>query len=291
MVFSRLKSYLQLTKPTITILVLVTGGAGLVIEASLLSQPLSCLLVMLGLFLTGGSANALNQYFEREIDAKMSRTRRRRPLPQHKLGDTEALIFSILIGVAGVLLFLKFFNFLSAALALGTILFYGFFYTLWLKPNTCQNIVIGGAAGAMAPVISWAAAAGNLAVAPGILFMIIFLWTPPHFWALAMYLKEDYEKVNLPMMPIVKGDEATSKLILWYSLALVAVTLTLPIVHPGVAYPIVAVVLGWIFIKRSLLLRRTITKQLEQGLFRYSIVYLLALFMTIIVEGLIQYHA
>jgi len=192
---ARLRTYLALTKPTIMVLVVITGATGLVLQQDFTYQPWSALLVLCGLFLTGGSANALNQYFERDLDARMERTSKRRPLPMHRLGPNEALFFAVAIGVAGVLLFGLCFNLLSAALAGGTILFYGLFYTLYLKPRTAQNIVIGGAAGAMAPVIAWAAAAGDLSLTPWVLFLVIFLWTPPHFWALALYLREDYEAV------------------------------------------------------------------------------------------------
>jgi protoheme IX farnesyltransferase len=142
-----LVEYLKLTKPTIMLLVLLTGATALVMEGSLLSEPVDFTLILFGLFLTGGAANALNQFFERDIDSRMGRTSKKRPLPQGKLSARQALIFAIVIGVVGVLLFGLVFNWLSAALALGTVLFYSLFYTLWLKPNTHQNIVIGGAAG------------------------------------------------------------------------------------------------------------------------------------------------
>ena len=271
------------------LLVLITGTAALVLEKSFASKPVDFILVLLGLFLTGGSANALNQYFERDIDALMSRTKRRRPLPLKKLGDQEALFFAIFIGIAGVLLFLFRFNGLSALLALFTIIFYGFFYTLWLKPNTSQNIVIGGIAGAMAPVIGWAASANTLfTFEPWLLFLIIFLWTPPHFWALALYLKDDYEKVNLPMLPITKGDEFTIKQMYYYTILMVVVSISLALFNSGVVYLIIATVLGGIFLKKLNDLKHNRNSGLEQSLFRYSIIYLLAVFMTIIIEGMFK---
>ncbi len=281
------RDYLQLTKPSIMMLVVVTGATGLVMEKTFLSQPLDFLLVLAGLFLTGGSANALNQYFERELDAKMTRTAKRRPLPTGRISAGRALAFTIVIGVAGVALFAWRFNILSAALALGTVLFYGFFYTLWLKPNTTQNIVIGGAAGAMAPVIAWAAAAGTIAnPVPWILFGIIFLWTPPHFWALALYLKDDYRKVDLPMLPVIKGDEATLTQIWYYTLAVVAISLSLLWWAPGILYAVAAVYFGAMFINKSFIARREQTEISERKLFGYSILYLFALFFSIIIEGL-----
>jgi protoheme IX farnesyltransferase len=282
-----LRDYLQLTKPSIMMLVVVTGATGLVMEKAFLSQPLDFLLVLVGLFLTGGSANALNQYFERELDAKMTRTAKRRPLPTGRISAGSALAFAILIGLAGVALFAWRYNILSAALALGTVLFYGFFYTLWLKPNTTQNIVVGGVAGAMAPVIAWAAVAGTVAgPVPWILFGIIFLWTPPHFWALALYLKDDYRKVDLPMLPVIKGDEATLTQIWYYTLAVVAISLSLLWWAPGILYAVAAVYFGAMFINKSFIARRDRTESSERQLFGYSILYLFALFFSIIIEGL-----
>ena len=269
------------------LLVLVTGASALVMEGQFLRHPLDFLWVMVGLFLSGGSANALNQYFEREIDSKMSRTRKRRPLPLGKIGAVEAIFFATLIGVMGVAIFAVMFNWLSAFLALTTILFYGFFYTLWLKPNTHQNIVIGGAAGAMAPVISWAAAANSLSIEPCLLFLIIFLWTPPHFWALALYLKEDYKKVNLPMLPVVKGDDVTLTHMLYYTISLVIISITLALFNSGIAYLTVAIILGSVFIKKALTTKKSKSHQQERSLFRFSIVYLFGLFFVIIIEGII----
>jgi protoheme IX farnesyltransferase len=215
----------------------------------------------------------------------MARTKRRRPLPLGQLTPRGALTFAVGIGVASVIIFAVWFNWLSALLALGTILFYGLFYTLWLKPNTHQNIVIGGAAGAMGPVIGWAAAANNLALAPWLMFLIIFLWTPPHFWALAMYLKEDYVKVRLPMLPVVKGDAFTLRQIWYYTLATVVVSLALAVLGGGWLYGIAAALLGLLFVRKAFVALKAPSKQAEFGLFKYSIVYLLALFASLIVGG------
>ena len=283
----RLKSYLQLTKPTIMLLVLFTGATALVMEGSFLTQPLKFGLVLLGLYLTGGSANALNQYFEREIDARMSRTARRRPLPLHHLGPKEAFWFAVSIGAAGVILFAIAFNWLTALLSLATLLFYALFYTLWLKPNTWQNIVIGGAAGAMAPVGAWTAATGTMAVAPWLMFALVFLWTPPHFWALAMICKDDYVKAKLPMLPVVKGEEETIRQIIWYSVALIAVSLMLFAVGAHWLYFVAAVGLGIWLMKKALEARRAKTMTSYRALFGYSIVYLFALFAAIIVDNLL----
>jgi len=270
-------------------LVLITGTSALVLEKSFLAKPIDFILVLLGLSLTGGSANALNQYFERDIDALMTRTKRRRPLPLKKIRDNEALYFAISIGVIGVLLFYVKFNILSSALALFTILFYGFFYTLWLKPNTSQNIVIGGIAGAMAPVIGWAASANTLMTfEPWLLFLIIFLWTPPHFWALALYLKEDYKKVNLPMLPLVRGDDFTIRQMYYYAIAMVVISMSLVLFESGIEYLIIVSVLGAIFLKKLHAMKNNRNVGLEMGLFRYSILYLFGVFLTIIIEGILN---
>ena len=280
----RILHYINLTKPTIMLLVLFTGGTALVMEGSLVHEPVKFLLVLLGLYLAGGSANALNQCFERHIDANMSRTSSRRPLPQGRIGVVEAFAFSILIGVAAVLLFALYFNWLSALLALATILFYSLFYTLYLKPNTDQNIVIGGAAGAMAPIIAWAAASGTITLAPIILFAIVFLWTPPHFWALALFCSEDYKRVNLPMLPVSRGEAFTYRWILYYTLAVIVCSLTLVIAGAGWAYVAAAVVLGGLFWRRAQAAMRVRDARAQRRLFGYSIVYLFGLFIAMIVD-------
>ena len=279
MATSRLSDYIQLTKPSILLLVLLTGAAALVLEGSLLSQPLRFIEVIIGLALTGGCANGLNQYFERDIDAQMGRTRARRPLPRHAISPRSALIFVITLGVAALLLFALRFNLLSALCALGTILFYSFFYTLWLKPKTHLNIVIGGAAGAMAPVIAWAAATGTLAMTPWILFLIIFFWTPPHFWALALCVKRDYQSVAIPMLPVIKGDAETRRQILVYTLWMVAISLALLLVKAGLFYLVLAIGLGAIFLWKAYKVWRQNENTQAWGLFKYSIIYLFALFI------------
>jgi len=286
-VLSSVSSYLQLTKPKIMLLVLFTGTASLVLEGSLLSQPVKFLLVLAGLYLAGGSANALNQFLEREIDSRMSRTRERRPLPLGKLKPVRALIFSVAIGAAGVGIFALFFNWLTAVLALGTILFYSLFYTLWLKPNTAMNIVIGGVAGAMAPVGAWTAASGSMAVVPWILFLIVFLWTPPHFWALALAHQDDYRSVGLPMLPLVKGEKTTRKLIFISTLLAVAVGIALTLFTAGWLYLSVAVGLGGAFIYKAYRVRQLNAEETPQRLFGFSLVYLFGLFLGLIIDGLI----
>ena len=268
-------------------MVIVTGAAALCFEGSLLANVPRFGLVLLGLYLTGGSANALNQYFERDIDSQMARTRNRRPLPRHSLTPDQALVFSAAIGVLGVAVFALFFNALSALLALATIVFYGFIYTLVLKPRTHLNIVIGGAAGAMAPPIAWAAATGTISASSWVLALVIFLWTPPHFWALALFRRDDYVKVRLPMLPVVKGDRATLDQILVYTILLVAVTLAFSLFGTGLIYTAAAAVLGAVFIQKVVATRRHSTPKSQRGLFGYSITYLLVLFGTVIFDKLL----
>jgi protoheme IX farnesyltransferase len=282
-----IRDYLALTKPTIMFLVLFTGAAALLIEGSMLHQPVHFALIMLGLFLTGGSANALNQYFERDIDARMARTKKRRPLPQGKISASNALLFSVGIGIAGVLLLLAVFNWLTAALSLATILFYGFFYTLFLKPRTTQNIVIGGAAGAMAPVGAWAAATGTLAIAPWLMFLIVFLWTPPHFWALALYCRDDYVKARLPMLPVIAGEAVTLRQIIIYTIALVPVTLVPVWYGAGWLYLVTAVYLGGRLLALSVKANRVRQEKSYRSLFGFSIVYLFGLFLAMVIDALL----
>src|SRR6266850_8314094 len=284
---SRVSSYIQLTKPRIVLLVLVTALAALVMEGSLLRDPGRLLLVLFAITLVAGSANAFNQYFERDLDAQMARTRTRRPLPLQHVTARSALVFAIAIGVVSVLLLFFVGNALSAWLALGTILFYGFFYTLWLKPRTVHNIVIGGAAGAMGPVIAWAAATGRLAPAPILMFLVIFLWTPPHFWALALCLQEDYRKVRIPMLPIVKGEAETYRQIVLYTLLLVAVTLLMPFAKSGgLVLAAIALILGIGFVRMAFRARRLATVAAARDVFAYSIVYLFVLFLGMIADAL-----
>ncbi|MCI0330437.1 MAG: heme o synthase [candidate division Zixibacteria bacterium] len=274
-----------MTKPTILLLVVLTGAAALVMEGSLLADPIRFGAVLFGLTLTGGAANALNQYFERDLDAVMERTKRKRPLPLGNLSPKAALGFACSLGAAAVLLFAVLFNVFSAVLALGTILYYAFFYTLYLKPRIYQNIVIGGAAGSMAPVIAWGAATGSLNLTPWILFLIIFFWTPPHFWALALCIKKDYEKAKIPMLPVVKGDRETARQILVYTLWMVAFSLALLFVRAGLVYLLLALILNGVFLYKAYRIWRRGAFGEARGLFGYSIVYLLILFLGIMADA------
>jgi protoheme IX farnesyltransferase len=281
------RDYIELMKPRIVTLVIVTAVAGIVVEGSLLADPWRLALVLLAITLTAGSANAFNQYFERDLDARMERTRSRRPLPLHRLPARNALVFAVAIGAGATLLLAIVSNLLAASLALGTIIFYGFFYTLWLKPRTVHKIVVGGAAGAMGPVIAWAAASGGLTLPPILMFLVIFLWTPPHFWALAVCVKDDYQKVGIPMLPIVKGNAETYRQILWYSVALAALTVAMPFLGAGgVVLGAIAAPLGVLFVWKALRARRAGSVERAWDVFGYSIVYLFVLFLGMIADAI-----
>lgn len=277
----------RLTKPSIMVLVLTAGATALIVEGSLLDDPFKFALFMIGLYLTGGSANALNQYLERNIDARMVRTAHRRPLPMRQLKPRQALVFSLAIGVAGVAVMYLGFNLLTALLAAMTIIFYSLFYTIILKPTTTQNIVIGGVAGAMAPLGAWTAATGQVALTPSLMSLIIFLWTPPHFWALAMRYKDDYDAARLPMMPNIKGDAATLVSMMRYTIVLLIVSIILGIIGFGWIYMLSAMALGIIFIYKIQRARKIRKQILDWNVFKFSIVYLFGLFGAMVLDKLV----
>jgi protoheme IX farnesyltransferase len=281
-------AYLSLTKPRISLLFAITGLAVLLMDSHVMSDPVRLWLIVLAIFMTGGSANAFNQYFERDRDKLMARTAKKRPLPQGKISPDQALIFSISLGIAGTALLWYFGNPLASIFGLGTIVFYSFYYTLYLKPRTPYNIVIGGIAGAMGPLIAYAALTGRVAWVPFIMFLIIFFWTPPHFWALALCCKDDYSKVGLPMLPVVMGDEVTRKQILYYSFTLLPLSLSLFFLKAfGLVYLITALILGILFIGGAYRIYRQKTIKVCWQFFAYSILYLLLLFGAMMVDTLI----
>ncbi len=240
------------------------------------------------LYLTGGSANALNQYFEADIDAKMTRTCSRRPIPTGEIKPRQALLFSLIIGVLGVTIMALIFNLLTAALATATIIFYGLFYTLFLKPRTSQNIVIGGIAGAMAPVGAWTAATGAMALTPWFIFLIIFFWTPPHFWSLALKFKDDYYKAKLPMLPNKYGDTVALNNILYYTIILFAVSFLPLLINFNWIYLLTALVFGGLFIFRAAKMRHRGGKEAYWGMFKYSILYLFVILFVLSAVGLLN---
>jgi heme o synthase len=281
--------YIQLTKPRIIVLLLITTAGAMWIAGEGVVPWYQLMLTLLGGTLASASANTFNCVVDRDIDYIMERTRSR-PLPSGRIQPYQAITFGSILGVLSFALLAIFINPLSAWLALSGILFYVFVYTLGLKRTSTQNIVIGGAAGAIPPLVGWAAVTGDLSPSAWVLFGIIFLWTPPHFWALALMLRDDYRKAGVPMLPVVKGTEETVKQILLYTWLMVPVTLLLyPLGTMGVFYAISASILGVLFIARSWrLLSFPDDKQEARVVFKFSILYLMLLFAAMAVDSIIR---
>jgi len=281
--------YIQLTKPRIIVLLLITTAGAMWIAGEGMVPWYQLMLTLLGGTLASASANTFNCVVDRDIDYIMERTRSR-PLPSGRIQPYQAITFGSILGVLSFALLAAFINPLSAWLALSGILFYVFVYTLGLKRTSTQNIVIGGAAGAIPPLVGWAAVTGDLSPSAWVLFGIIFLWTPPHFWALALMLRDDYRKAGIPMLPVVKGTEETVKQILLYTLLMVPMTLLLyPLGTMGLFYAVSASILGILFIARSWrLLSFPDDKQEARVVFKFSILYLMLLFAAMAMDSIIR---
>lgn len=281
----RVGSYVGLTKPRIIELLLVTTIPAMVLAERGLPSVWLILAVLVGGSLAAGGANTINCYVDRDIDQKMERTHNR-PLPAGEITPANALRFGITLEIVSFGWLWYTANLLSAVLAVSATLFYVFVYTLWLKRTTTQNIVIGGAAGAVPVLVGWAAVTNEVGLPAWIMFAIIFVWTPPHFWALAVRYRDDYTAAGVPMMPVVKGVATTARQSLVYTVILVAVTLWLfPAASMGLVYLASALVLGGLFIRHAVLLVRdpaTATR-----MFSYSIIYLGLLFAAIATDTLI----
>ncbi len=278
------RDYLALTKPRVVALIMLTAVAGTLL-ASPGMPPLDALLLgNLGIALAAASAAAVNHVLDSRIDAQMARTRRR-PLPTGQLTHRQALGFALALGVASMVLLVAFVNVLTAALCFCSLILYAVVYTVWLKRATPQNIVIGGAAGAAPPVLGWVAVTNHLDAHALLLFMIIFAWTPPHFWALAIARRHDYAKVRIPMLPITHGVELTRLHVLLYSVILAVVTL-LPYMTgmSGLIYLAAALALNARFLWQALALKLTRRDDLPMRLFRFSITYLMWLFLALLVD-------
>src|SRR5205085_2359379 len=281
-------NYVDLMKPHVTVLLLgVTAAAMSIAEQGL--PPLSLLIpTLLGGAMAAGSANCINCYIDRDIDQIMGRTQRR-SLPAGRVEPQQALVFGIMLGVSSFIILTLFVNLLSAVLAFSAILFYVFVYTLWLKRSTVQNIVIGGAAGAVPVLVGWAAITNSLSLPAIWLFAIIFFWTPPHFWALSLLIQKDYEKAGIPMLPVVKGEAETRRQILLYSVIVLAVTLVLFAMGAmGYFYLVGAVALGGGLIYLAIRLWRDQSKKWARTLFWYSNMYLTAIFAIMVVDRVIH---
>ncbi len=279
-------AWLELTKPRIVSLVLFTGLPALLLAAHGWPAPHLLWGSLAGIALSAASAACFNHYFDRDIDALMVRTRTR-PLPSGALPPMAAVALGVALGVLAMVVLLTTANLLAAGIALGSILYYVLLYTVWLKRRTPLNIVIGGGAGASAPLIAWAAVTARVDLPAVMLASIIFLWTPPHFWSLSLYRRDDYERAGLPMLPVTHGEPETRRQILLYSLVLVASTLVVaPLSGLGALYIVSAALLGGIFILGALRLYRNPGTANAQGLFRYSIAYLFVLFLMMSLDAL-----
>ena len=285
------RAYFLLTKPRIIELLLVTTVPTMFIAARGVLSPWLIAATLFGGALSAASANVLNCYLDRDIDALMRRTARR-PLPAHRVEPSDAMRFGLVLGVAGFVWLWAFVNLLSAVLATSAILFYVFVYTLGLKRRSTQNIVIGGAAGAVPVLVGWSAVTGRVGLPALVLFAIIFYWTPPHFWALSLRYKDDYAAAGVPMLPVVRGARETSTQILYYTVLLVAVTLLLyPAGRMGALYLATAVALGGAFIWRAFELRRDLTGRRAIRLFSFSNTYLALLFLAMAVDAVVRGRA
>ncbi|KOP23678.1 protoheme IX farnesyltransferase [Hapalosiphon sp. MRB220] len=289
-----LQSYYQLTKPRIIPLLLITTAGSMWIAAKGQVDPVLLLVTLLGGTLAAASAQTINCIYDRDIDYEMERTRHR-PIPSGRIQSRDALIFAIALAVISFSLLSVFANLLAASLAMVGIVFYVLVYTHWLKRHSTLNIVIGGAAGAIPTLVGWAAVTGNLSWTAWLLFGIVFLWTPPHFWALALMISEDYAKVGVPMLPVVAGNPATVRQIWWYTLITVIATLMLiyPLQQTGFVYGAIALYLGGVFIYKAWqLLHNPSDRNLARGLFLYSISYMMLLCLGMVIDSLpLTHHA
>jgi heme o synthase len=279
-----LTAYLGLTKPRILLLILFTGAVALLLQGSFSFASPQFAGVLLALYLTGGSANGLNQYFERRVDSLMARTRWTRPLPLGLIRPQAALWFSIFIGLTGIMLLLVFYTWQSAAYAGFTIFFYSTIYTLYLKPNTPWSTVIGGLAGAMVPVGAWAAADAQPNMIPWLLFLIVFFWSPPHFWALGLHLKADYESSPYPMMPKIYSREQATRIIMCSTIILAGVGLIPALIFAGARYLLISLVVNGVYVYLAVRNHVSYSSRRNLILFKYSLLYLFVIFGALVFD-------
>ncbi len=284
------RDYIALLKPRVMSLVVFTGLVGLVVAPGAI-HPVTAIIALLAIALGAGASGAINMWYDADIDAVMKRTVNR-PIPAGRVQRSEALAFGVVIALLSVMVMGSLVNWLAGALLAATIGFYVFVYTMWLKRRTPQNIVIGGAAGALPPVIGWAAVTGEVSLLPFMMFAIIFFWTPPHFWALALYRSGDYAKAGVPMLPVVRGDRETRRQILLYSLFLAPLAVT-PWLLGGASafYGVTAIVLGVAFIgfafgvwRRDLAAAEADDHRSAKRLFGFSILYLFLIFAVLLAD-------
>ena len=279
-----ISEFFKLTKPGVLYLLMITAGASMILATNFNLDIIKALTGFLGIAFIAGSSAAINQILDFKYDSVMERTVKR-PIVTGKISVTSATVFASFLFITGSALILYFNNFLTWALTFGTWIFYAFFYTKVLKFSGSQNIVIGGLAGAMPPLLGWTAVVGSIDPLPLLLVLLIFIWTPPHFWALAINKKDEYAKAGIPMMPVVKGIEYTKIQIVLYSILLMVVSLLLFATgYFGYLYLIGASILGGIFIQKSWKLKQSTGADNSMSLFLYSIVYLTLIFLLMIVD-------
>ena len=276
--------YIALLKPRVMSLVVFTGFAGLAVAPGDI-HPILAAVAVLCIALASGAAGAINMWYDRDIDALMERTRDR-PLPTGKIEPAEALSFGVILASGAIMLMFLATNEMAAALLAAAVLFYVFVYTMWLKRRTPQNIVIGGAAGAFPPAIGWAAVTGDVGIEAVVMFLVIFFWTPPHFWALALFRKGDYAAAGVPMLPVVRGGAATKRQMLLYTLLLAPLSLAPCFLEMAgwLLYGIAAMVLNAMFIALALSAMRDTTEVSAKRMFGFSIFYLFGLFAVLIAD-------
>ncbi|HMA90870.1 MAG TPA: heme o synthase [Burkholderiales bacterium] len=280
----RARAFYALTKPRVVSLIVFTAVIGMLLATPGMVPPRALFAGTLGIALVAGAAAAVNCLVEQHIDAVMQRTRWR-PLPRGELGALHTLMFAGVVGGAGLWVLAYFVNALTMWLTLATFVGYAIIYTVILKPATPQNIVIGGASGAMPPVLGWAAVTGQVTIEAMLLFLIIFAWTPPHFWSLALYRADDYARAGLPMLPVTHGRKYTQLQVLLYTVILCGVSLLPYVVRmSGMLYFVAACALGAVFLAYAVRIYRAYSDRLARRMFRYSIIYLAALFAALLVD-------
>ena len=286
---SSVRDYFSLLKPRVMSLVVFTGMVGMllaVLTTSAALHPFLAFVTIFSIALGSGASGAINMWFDRDIDAIMKRTKNR-PIPAGRINHAEALGFGIVMAIASVVLLTITANVVAGALLAAAIMFYVFIYTIWLKRLTPQNIVIGGAAGAFPPMIGWAAVTGDVTLFPVILFMIIFIWTPPHFWALSLLIKDEYKNAGVPMLPVTSGAALTKTKIIIYTIIMCVIALTPYLAgFSGKLYLIVALVLNAIFLYYAANILRDKTTKYARKTFLFSILYLFTLFLALVIDAI-----
>jgi protoheme IX farnesyltransferase len=282
---ARVRDYFALLKPKVMSLVIFTGLAGMMVAPGFSNlHPVLAITAMLCLAINAGAAGAINMWFDRDIDAVMKRTKNR-PIPLGKIDPQEALSFGVILSVFSVMMMGIALNWMAAGILAFANFFYVVIYTMWLKRSTSQNIVIGGAAGAFPPMVGWAAVTGDVTLASIALFAIIFMWTPPHFWALALFANDDYKRANVPMLPITHGEAHTKIQMLIYSILLLPIAISpyfLGIV--GIFYAVSSALLSLFFIYTSVRVLSDKTYKSAKLMFGYSVFYLFAIFLVLIID-------